>query len=216
MSSPPRFRRPSPPPRSPPRHRARRTAAPNGIARSRTIDCANNWQPKAGTSADPRAKSSRSTSAIPSARCMLHSNFARARPVRPRHPSALGAARRIAAANQPELGPSAGMLEAHVARRCCWPIAALGSDRYNFARFHLKKFAFVRRRVVVAIRVGINGFGRIGRLVFRIMAARGEGIRSGGNQRSDRHQNAGHAAEVRQHAPPLQRHRAARRQRASS
>ena len=44
--------------------------------------------------------------------------------------------------------------------------------RYNLAGFVSIKRRF-GRSIAVAIRVAINGFGRIGRLTFRIMMARG-------------------------------------------
>ena len=58
----------------------------------------------------------------------------------------------------------------------------------------------------VAIRVAINGFGRIGRLTFRNLVRPQERVRGRRDQRPHRQQNAGHAAEVRQHAPPLPGH----------
>ena len=57
----------------------------------------------------------------------------------------------------------------------------------------------------MAIRVGINGFGRIGRLVFRRLMGKAEGLRGGRHQRHHRHQDAGLSAEVRQHPSPLSR-----------
>ncbi len=63
----------------------------------------------------------------------------------------------------------------------------------------------------MAIRVGINGFGRIGRLVFRILMARPDEFEVVGINDITDTRTAGHAAEIRQHAPPLPRHGRARR-----
>ena len=48
----------------------------------------------------------------------------------------------------------------------------------------------------MAVKVAINGFGRIGRLVFRVMAERAERVRRGGHQRHVRRRHAGVHAEV--------------------
>ena len=56
----------------------------------------------------------------------------------------------------------------------------------------------------MAVRVGINGFGRIGRLVFRVMAEQPAGFRGRRDQRPVGRQAPGLAPEVRQRPRPVQ------------
>ena len=55
----------------------------------------------------------------------------------------------------------------------------------------------------MTVRVGINGFGRIGRNFFRAVAGVGRGHRDRGGQRPHRHRDPGAPAQVRQHPGPL-------------
>ena len=59
----------------------------------------------------------------------------------------------------------------------------------------------------MAVKVGINGFGRIGRLVFRAMAEPAAGVRRRRHQRPRRPEAPGHPAQIRQRSRPLPRHR---------
>ena len=64
----------------------------------------------------------------------------------------------------------------------------------------------------MAMKVGINGFGRIGRLVFRDTDEAEERVRGGAHQRYHRRQDAGASPEVRLHARQVQGHGQRRRQ----
>ena len=108
--------------------------------------------------------------ANPIARCVLHSNFAQRGLFVP-------------GIRPPTVPPGESLLRislswAHSADVLEQLLAGSGRLLHLLAAgiISLSFFAWricVRRRNVVAIRVGINGFGRIGRLVFRIMQARG-------------------------------------------